>query len=58
MRFHSSIATLESQNNVIPRAVWTENILLVRGRLVLNCDAVHVDFCYFPFKFRMFNENI
>ena len=36
MRFHSAMAHLESQKYVIARTVWTENILLVSGRLVLN----------------------
>ena len=34
MRFHSAMATLESQKYVIARTVWTENIPLVSGHLV------------------------
>ena len=34
MGIHSAIATLEPQKYVISRTFWTENILLVRGRLV------------------------
>ena len=34
MRFHSAMATVEPQKNVIARKVGTENILLVSGRLV------------------------
>ena len=34
MRFHSAMATLESQKYVIARTGRTENILLVSGRLV------------------------
>ena len=34
MRFHRGMATLEPQKYVIARTVWTENILLVSGRLV------------------------
>ena len=39
MRFQSAKATLEPQKYVTDRTVWTENILLVSGRLVLlqNC---------------------
>ena len=34
MRFRSAMTTLEPQKYVIARTVWTENILLVSGRLV------------------------
>ena len=34
MRFHSAMATLESQKFVIARTVWKENILVVSGRLI------------------------
>ena len=36
MRFHSAMATLEPQKYVIARTFWTENMLLVSGRLVFN----------------------
>ena len=34
MRFHSAMATPGPQKYVIARTFWTENILLVSGRLV------------------------
>ena len=36
MRFDSAMATLDPQKYVIARTVWTENILLVSGRLVFE----------------------
>ena len=36
VRFHSEMATLEPQNDVIARTVRTENILLVSGRLIFQ----------------------
>ena len=36
MRFHSAMASLETQMYVIAGTVRTENILLVSGRLVCN----------------------
>ena len=34
MRFHSALVTIEPQHYVVVRTSWTENILLVSGRLV------------------------
>ena len=36
VRFHSAMATLEPQKYVVARTVWTWNIVLVSGRLVLQ----------------------
>ena len=44
-RFHSVMATLESQKYVIAWTVWTENILLVSGRLVWKNVSSKNFFC-------------
>ena len=38
MRFHSALATLEPQKYFVARTVWTESILLVIWRLVINLN--------------------
>ena len=35
MRFHGALAPLEPQIYFVARPVWTENVLLVSGRLVI-----------------------
>ena len=34
MHLHNTLATLEPQNYVVARTAWTENMLLLSGRLV------------------------
>ena len=50
MRFHKAMATLEPQKYVIARTVWTENILVVSGRLVFRENW----FIHFEMHVKMF----
>ena len=43
MPFHSAMATLEHQNFVVSRTVWTKNIPLISGRLIPDIFKMHID---------------